>query len=399
MKILIIHTFYRSKGGEDNLVFDEMALLQEEGFTVELLSFKNSYSLFGAFFPFFFLPFNLCSFIATINKIRKYQPDVVHVHNWHFAASPSVIVACHYCKVPVVLSLHNFRLICPSATLLHKGELFLDSIKQKFPWKAVQLRVYRNSIIQTFWLALSIYLHKKLKTWQKVSAYVVNSEFEVNTFLQSTLDIPKDKFVIKSNSIPDPSFEEGIKRGNHFVFIGRFVSEKGIDVLLEAFKKNNLELVIYGYGPLEEKVKTGAMLHPNITYKGALPHDKLSEELRNCTALIFPSIWYEGMPLTLLHAFSTGTPVIASNIGAMSTMVKDHHNGLHFRMGDAADLVQKLEYWNNLPETEKEAFGLRSRKTYEEDYTPESNLKSLRSVYDGAKKRIAYELDYYNSYE
>jgi glycosyltransferase involved in cell wall biosynthesis len=399
MKILIIHTFYRFKGGEDNLVLDEMALLQGAGFTVELLQFKNRSHFFSALFPVFFLPFNLYSFITTIIKIRKYQPDVVHVHNWHFAASPSVVVACHYCKVPVVLSLHNYRLICPSATLLHKGELFLDSIKQEFPWKAVLLSVYRNSSIQTFWLAFSIYLHKKLKTWQKVSAYVVNSEFEVKTFLQSTLGIPEDKFVIKSNSIPDPSFDEGVKRGNYFAFIGRLVSEKGVDVLLEAFAKNNLELVIYGYGPLEQKVKTSAMLHPNITYKGALPHEKLSEELRNCTALIFPSIWYEGMPLTLLHAFSTGTPIIASNIGAMSTMVKDHHNGLHFRTGDAADLAQKLEYWNNLPETEKEAIGLRSRETYEDCYTPESNLKSLQSVYDGAKKRTAYELDYHNSYE
>jgi len=398
MKILIIHTFYRFKGGEDNLVHDEMALLQNAGFTVELLEFTNLGSLFGTLFPFFLLPFNLQSFFATINKIRTFKPDVIHVHNWHFAASPSVIVACHYCKVPVVLSLHNYRLICPSATLLHNGALFLDSIRQKFPWKAVSYGVYRNSTIQTFWLACTVYLHKKLKTWQKVSAYIVNSEFEVKTFVESTLGIPENKFVIKSNSIPDPSFEEGISRGNHFVFIGRFVSEKGVDVLLEAFAKSNLELVIYGYGPLEQKVKTSAMLHPNISYLGSLPHDKLSEVLRNCTALIFPSIWYEGMPLTLLHAFSTGTPVIASNIGAMSTMIKDHHNGLHFSMGDAADLAKKLEYWNNLPETEKEAYGLSSRKTYENCYTPESNLKSLRAIYDGAKNRIAGKLDYHNSY-
>ena len=161
MRILFIHTFYRFKGGEDNLVLDEMALLQGSGFTVELLKFKNPGTFFGALLPLFFLPFNLFSFLAAVKKIRKYRPDVVHVHNWHFAASPSVVVACHYCKVPVVLSLHNFRLICPSATLLHNGELFLDSITKKFPWKGVMLGVYRDSIIQTFWLAFSIYLHKK----------------------------------------------------------------------------------------------------------------------------------------------------------------------------------------------------------------------------------------------
>ncbi len=386
MKILFIHTFYRFKGGEDNLVLDEMALLQGAGFTVELLKFKNPATFFGALLPLFFLPFNLFSFLATVKKIRKYRPDVVHVHNWHFAASPSVVVACHYCKVPVVLSLHNFRLICPSATLLHNGELFLDSITKKFPWKGVMLGVYRNSIIQTFWLAFSIYLHKKLKAWQKVSAYIVNSEFEVKIFTQSTLGVPENKFLLKCNSIPDPPFEKGIKRNDHFLFIGRFVPEKGIDVLLEAFSKVNFKLVIYGYGPMDQKVKNSTLLHPNISYLGSLPHDKLSEELCKCTALVFPSIWYEGMPLTLLHAFSTGTPVIASNIGAMSTMIEDHQNGLHFKAGDALDLAQKLEHWNNLPEMEKEAYGLRSRKTYEDRYTPESNLKSLRSVYDSVKK-------------
>ena len=386
MRILFIHTFYRFKGGEDNLVLDEMALLQGAGFTVELLKFKNPGTFFGALLPLFFLPFNLFSFLAAVKKIRKYRPDVVHVHNWHFAASPSVVVACHYCKVPVVLSLHNFRLICPSATLLHNGELFLDSITKKFPWKGVMLGVYRDSIIQTFWLAFSIYLHKRLKTWQKVSAYIVNSEFEVKIFTQSTLGVPENKFLLKCNSIPDPPFEKGIKRNDHFLFIGRFVPEKGIEVLLEAFSKVNFKLVIYGYGPMDQKVKNSTLLHPNISYLGALPHDKLSEELCKCTALVFPSIWYEGMPLTLLHAFSTGTPVIASNIGAMSTMIEDHQNGLHFKTGDALDLAQKLEHWNYLPETEKEAYGLRSRKTYEDRYTPESNLKSLRSVYDSVKK-------------
>lgn len=399
MRILFIHTFYRFKGGEDNLVLDEMALLQDAGFTVELLKFKNPGTFLGALLPVFFLPFNLFSFWATVKKIRKFQPDVVHVHNWHFAASPSVIVACHFCKTPVVLSLHNYRLICPSGTLLHNGELFLDSITKKFPWKGVRLGVYRDSVIQTFWLAFTVYLHKKLKTWQKVSAYIVNSEFELKVFMQSTLGVPENKFSLKNNSIPDPSFEKEIKRNDHFLFIGRFVSEKGVKVLLDAFSKAPFKLVIYGYGPMDQEVRNSTRLHPNISYLGALPHDKLSEELRNCTALVFPSIWYEGMPLTLLHAFSTGTPVIASNIGAMSFMIEDHHNGLHFRMGDAADLAQKLEYWNNLPETEKEAYGLRSRKTYEDGYTPEGNLKSLRSVYEGAKNGVACNLDYYNSYQ
>ena len=386
MKILFIHTFYRDQGGEEVLVATEMALLKEAGFELELLAFRNPGNFFGAFFSLLALPFNVLSYLKTIKKIRSFQPDVVHLHNWHFAASPSVIVACQFVKVPIVLSLHNFRLICPSATLFYKGEIFLESLKQTFPWKAVIHGVYRNSMLQTFWLAFSVYLHKQLKTWRKVSAFVVNSAFEKNTFLQSSLGIPRDKLLIKTNSFPSPGFDAAIKRKNNFLFIGRLVPEKGIEVLLEAFAQTQLPLVLYGYGPLEQRVKTFAELHQNIQFKGSLPNEQMSDELRNCTALIFPSTWFEGMPMTLLHAFSTGTPVIASDIGAMSTMVVDHNNGLHFQVGNSRDLAEKLKNWHAFSEHEKEEYGLRSRKLYETIYSPQVNLKSLEAIYQAVKK-------------
>ncbi|HOY18054.1 MAG TPA: glycosyltransferase family 4 protein [Haliscomenobacter sp.] len=385
MKILFMHTFYRDRGGEEVLVETEMALLEEAGFEVELLAFRNPTNFLDTIFSLLFLPFNVLSFFKTINKISSFRPDVVHLHNWHFAASPSVVVACHLLKVPIVLSLHNFRLICPSATLFYQGEIFLESLKQHFPWKAVKLGVYRNSVVQTFLLAFTIYLHKKLGTWQNVRAFVVNSEFEKNTFLQSTLGITEEKLFIKANSLPEPIIDAGITGKDHFLFIGRLVPEKGIEVILDAFANTDFPLVLYGYGPLEQEVQAFAERHPNIQFKGSLPHERMSDELSNCTALIFPSTWFEGMPMTLLHAFSTGTPVIASNIGAMSTMVINQHNGLHFEVGNSQDLAQKLAYWVALPEPEKEAFRLRSRQSYASNYTPQANLKSLKSVYWAVK--------------
>ena len=381
MKILFIHTFYREKGGEDNVVTTEMSYLQDAGFDVELLNFQNPASSVVAVFSFLFLLFNVMSFVKTIRKLSAYQPDVVHLHNWHFAASPSVIMVCHWLKVPVVLSIHNFRLLCPSATVFYKGELFLESLTKQFPWKAIKLGVYRDSKFQTFWLALTIYLHKKLKTWQKVSAFIVFSDFVKNIFLQSSLGIPENKFKIKVNSVPDLYFEKQVKRGDHFVFIGRLSTEKGIDVMLEAFAETNLELYIYGYGPLERKVKGYGERCPNIHFQGALPHDQISDVLKHCSALVFPSIWFEGMPLTLLEAFSTGTPVIVSNIGVMPTMVLDQFNGIHFEAGNKVDLIEKLKYWNELPTAEKEEYCERSRFKYEKRYTTGANLMTLKSIY------------------
>lgn len=381
MKILIIHTFYRDKGGEDAVIIAEMALLKQAGLEVELLSFQNPQQRLSAFLTLLLSPFNVFSFIKTIHKIRSFQPDVVHLHNWHFAASPSVILACQFVKVPIVLSLHNFRLICPSATLFYRGNIYLDSLKQQFPWKAVSKGVYRNSVLQSFYLAFTIFLHKQLRTWQKVDRYLVFSGFMKNIFLQSTLGIPEDKFVIKGNSIADLHFDDRIKRKNHFVFIGRLSAEKGLDVLLNAFAETGHELQIYGYGPMEQLVQAHADIYPNIQFKGPLSPDRVPEELRRCTALVFPSTCFEGMPLTILEAFSTGTPVIASNLGAMSTMVEDQYNGLHFEAGNSVDLAQKLKGWKALSEKELAQYALRARATYEKYYTAEVNLKTLESIY------------------
>ena len=389
MKILIVHTFYRERGGEDTMVLGKMALLQDASFEVELLAFQNPSYFLSAIVVLFFAVFNVYSFFKTIKAIRKYQPDIVHLHNWHFAASPSVIIAAHFLKIPIVLTAHNFRLLCPSAILFFKGNLFLESLKEKFPWTAIKMGVYRNSSLQTFWLAFTVYLHKKLKTWHKVSRFIVFSDFMKDIFVQSNFEIPANKFSIKQNSIIDPPLGQSITRGNHFVFVGRLVAEKGVNVLLDAFANTNFQLHIYGYGPLEQKVIDFAAQHQNITYKGTLPHDDLFDELRKCSALIFPSIWFEGMPLTVIEAFSTGTPVIASNLGAMSTMIQDHYNGLHFEVGNPTDLAQKLADWSACSENEKELYSQRARATYEENYTPQANLQRLTSIYADVKNEYA----------
>lgn len=381
MKILIIHTFYRDSGGEEVLVSTEMDLLRDAGFQVELLGFQNPTGGLRSIPVFLALPFNFPSFLKTIDKIRRFRPDVVHLHNWHFAASPSVIVACQLSKVPTVMSFHNFRLLCPSGILFHDKRLFLDSLEQSFPWKAIRLGVYRNSVPQTFWLAFSVYLHKMLGTWRRVDACIVNSEFERQTFLCSSLGLAGDRLKIKANSLPEPIFDASLRRQSHFLFVGRLVAEKGVDVLMEAFAKTRFKLVIYGYGPLEEKVKSFAADHENIEFKGPLPHARMSDELRTCTALVFPSTWFEGMPMTLVHAFSTGTPVIASKIGAMATMVVDRQNGLHFEAGSREDLIAKLQQWSDLTEAERESYGTRSRSIFETTYSPQANRQSLEAIY------------------
>jgi glycosyltransferase involved in cell wall biosynthesis len=156
---------------------------------------------------------------------------------------------------------------------------------------------------------------------------------------------------------------------------------------LEAFKSTGLELKIGGNGVLVGDIKKFCGKYHNIQYLGNLNKEQVQQYMRECTALIFPSIWYEGMPMTIIEAFSQGLPVIASNMGAMSSMIKNGYNGLLFEAGNSANLQAKLIEWQNKPQAEKEWFSKNACQTYLDNYTPEKNLSQLMDIYDSVIPR------------
>lgn len=378
MKILIIHTFYAEKGGEDTVALQEQALLKSEG-EVKLITFQNQSGWRGAVM-FLFSIWNIYAGAKIKKEIINFKPDIVHIHNWHFASGPLIIRIAHNAKVPVVLTLHNYRLLCPSAILLHKGILFTESISTPFPWKAIFFKVYRNSFFQTFWLAFIIWFHKKVGTWGKVSRYIVLTEFSKELFVNSSFNISPQQFVVKSNFVPS-SKSVAIKREQHFLYMGRLSEEKGITVLLEAFAKTGYPIRIAGEGPLKETVKKYAAKHSNIKYRNQLSRDEVFIEMKKCSALVFPSIWFEGMPMTILEAFSVGTPVISSDLGAMKSMIKHEWNGLLFKPNNPDSLCRSLHFWVNLSIEEKQQYYLNSEREYKEHYTPVVSIKQLLKIY------------------
>ncbi len=198
MKVLFIHTCYSQHGGEDAVFESECNLLKSKNIEVESLLFQNGKNVLRNII---LAPFNIISYLKVKSTIRRFQPDVIHLHNWHFAASPSVVWAAQHCKVPIVMTLHNYRLLCPSAILFHKGELFFESLSGGFPWKAVNRKVYRNSWFLTFWLAAIIRLHKSIGTWKKVDHFITLSEFAKKIFLHSDLGLQEEKLSVKPNFV------------------------------------------------------------------------------------------------------------------------------------------------------------------------------------------------------
>ena len=382
MKILLIHTSYRLKGGEDSVVVAEKKLLEDNNHEVFLLSFKNSSNSFQALASFLISIFNPFSYLKTIKAIKKIRPDVIHIHNWHFGASPAVFIAAYKKKIPIVHTLHNYRLLCPSGTLFHNKNIFLDSLHQGFAWSAIKNRVYRDSFFQTLWLAVILWFHKKIGTWNKVDKYILLTPFSQNLFMNSSLKISPDKFIAKPNFVEKNSTVSDLDRTDTFLFIGRLSEEKGILCLLNAFEKSHFKLKIGGEGPLTNTVKEACKKHPNILYLGILDKKQVQEQMKECTALIFPSIWNEPFGLVLIEAFLLKMPIIASNLGAIPFILKDGYNGLLFEAGNFVDLQNKLTEWGNKSIEEKILFSKNAYQSYLENYTPDKNLDQLLSIYD-----------------
>ncbi len=346
---------------------------------VDTLTFQNHSGLRGGL-QFALSIYNIFAGRRIRRKIRSFKPDVIHLHNWHFSVGPIAIRIARQQGIPLFMTVHNYRLLCPSATLLSNGELFMDSVTASFPWKAVRKGIYRNSIPETFWLSFIIWFHKKIGTWKMVSKYIVLTDFAKDLFQNSSFGIPAAKFVAKPNFLPSKSLIRS-KRETHFLFIGRLSEEKGIRTLLAAFENLAYELRIAGDGPLANEVLQACKKNANITFLGNLDKEGVERAMQNCTALVFPSIWYEGMPMTLLEAFASGTPVIGSRLGAIASLVKDGCNGLHFGAGNREELMDKLKTWQELGAKEQERYRNNAYDTYSTYYTPEKNKKLLLDIY------------------
>ncbi len=381
MKILLVHSYYQQRGGEDSVFEQEYELLQQSEET-KALTFRNLGGWRGAV-QFILSIWNFGAAAKVRELINEFKPDIIQIYNWHYSSGPAIIHAAKKLGVKIVINVPNYRLLCPSGSLLHKGKLFTCSIQKRgFPWKAVHNKVYRNSFFQTFWLAFVVYYHKKIGTWEIVDQYIVPSNTVLNLFTRynSYINIPKDRFSVKPNfSIQTDKLP--VKRGRHFLFVGRLSEEKGIHLLVDSFENSSYELIIAGSGPLKNMVMESCSRHSNITFAGNLDKEKVKEAMSICTALIFSSIWYEPFGLVITEALSNGCPVIASDMGSPAELIIEGVTGIHFSAGDKESLRNRLDYWQNLSEAEQEVYRLNCINCFNELFTPAKNLKQLLSIY------------------
>ncbi len=390
MRIFIIHNFYQHAGGEDTVFHQEVRELSKQH-EVEVFTCKNSKGWKGIL-QYGCYPWNVFVSTQISKRVRQFRPDVVHIHNMHYALGPWIIRTLHQLGAPIVLTLHNYRLLCPSATLFFRGKLFKNSIHEDFPWTAVKNRVLEGSFVKTLITGFTYWFHRKIGTWNMVESFIVLSDFAKHMFTTSTFPVPATRFVVKSNAVDVMPVSE--KREDQFVYIGRLSEEKGILPLLEAFADLQANIDVFGLGPQQNQVETLAQQHPNIHYKGFQNKEILSRALASANALLVPSVCYEGMPMTIIEAYGYGTPVLASNIGILSEMVVPLFTGLHFDPYSPGSIKETVLAWENLDRSQKEQIYRNCREEYVKQYTIPENIEKLEIIY---RQAIAKQGDYGNN--
>lgn len=383
MKVLQVHNEYQQRGGEDNVVEFEKVLLSEKHEVVQYIVSNHSIASFWSKLQLLWSThYSKSSYRNFRGFLVREKPDIVHVHNFFPLISPSVFQACKDEKVPVVMTLHNYRLIHPGGLLLNGGEIDERSIKGS-AYQCVKDKVYRDSLLQTLVVAHMIEYNRKKRTWHtQVDCFIALTDFAKQKFIEGGL--PERKLEVKPNFIPEAERRQSAERFNQFVFVGRLSPEKGIKTLLQAWSLvEEYELIIIGEGPLEDEVRKAAQKNKKINYMGALPHEKVIDELGKSKALVFPSEWYEGFPMVIVEALACGTPVISSNIGSQQEIIKDQISGLHFEVKNAKHLAQKVR---ELGSDEKlfDHLSKNGISQYENLYAQESNLKMLEMIYQNA---------------
>ncbi|MDI1259305.1 glycosyltransferase family 4 protein [Aquabacterium sp.] len=378
MRVLMVHNAYQQRGGEDSVVESEVALLRQHGHEVHVYERHNDEV---GQTPKWQLAAGTVWSSRTVRDVQAliagFKPDVMHVHNTMPLVSPSVYWAAQKLGVPVVQTLHNFRLLCPQAMFVREGRVCEDCLG-KVPWRGVLHKCYRGSRIQSAVMAGMLTTHRVLGTFAtKVDKFIALNEFCRAKMIEGGLD--GDRISVKPNFVdwqPAPRWDQRVGG----LYLGRLTPEKGMDVLLRALvRQPGLRVRVVGGGPMAEVV-TGAS---GVDYLGFLPLTEIWGHLSTASYMVVPSVWYEGFPRTIVEAFASGVPVIASRLGSLAEVVTDGKTGLLFNPGDDEDLAAKLAWAESHPQA-MIRMGQAAREEYEARYTPERNCAELIEIYRSA---------------
>jgi glycosyltransferase involved in cell wall biosynthesis len=380
--VLQVHTRYREAGGEDRVVQDELHLLRSAGIEVEQVTFDNAAidesSALGRARAATSAIWSTAAASRVEAAIQALDPDVVHVHNTFALASPSVFWAGRRRAVPIVHTVHNYRLVCPVATCFRDGHICTDCVGRPIPLPGVMHACVRDSRTQSAVVAATLATHRAIGTWRRrIDRYIALTHFQRSLLVKGGL--PARRISVVPNFLePDPGVSRAERRG--FLYLGRVAREKGIDTLMAASARARQPLRVAGDGPAIATVEAAAAASGHVVALGRLDAGDARAEVASALALIVPSLWFEGLPMVVLEAYASGTPVIASRIGSLAEIVEEGKTGLLVPPGDVHALEAAIKWAARHP-SHIRAMGANARQRYEECYRGHDHLSALMGVY------------------
>jgi glycosyltransferase involved in cell wall biosynthesis len=381
MRISIVHSRYLSgaASGENVVVEDEAKLLTRGGHHVEVWQPRPTrVTGIGLVRTGLDAIWSRDAVAQVRRMVRQTGAEVVHFHNLFPTLSPAVLRVPTEEGAAAVMTLHNYRLMCLPSTFLRDGRICEDCAG-RLPWPGVVHRCYRDSLPGSVALAASLSLHRKSRTFDRVALYLPVSEFVRTKYIEA--GFAPERLRAKSNFAWPTRKREG--PGDHFVYLGRLSTEKGVRTLVEAWKRMTAKLVVVGDGPDAGSLRSVAPR--TIEFAGLVHHAKVADILRGARAILVPSLWYEAQPRVILEAYATGVPVIASRIGGLPDLVVDGESGLLVPPGDPgawAEAAGRL-----LDDSEADRLGEGAHRLWKDRYSPERGLKDLNDAYRFALSR------------
>jgi glycosyltransferase involved in cell wall biosynthesis len=391
MKILLVHNKYQLAGGEDTVVAQERQLLEDHNHVVVPYSRSNEDVSAMDRLQKATMPINAVWSRSSLKEfsalVEQEQPDVIHVHNTHYMMSPAIYYATD--KIPIVQTLHNYRLMCPSAVFYRDNHVCEDCLGKFFALPGVMHKCFRESRAQSLIVAANTAFHRAIHTWDKrIHAYIALTDFMQDKLVSGGL--PAQKIHVKPHFVQDPGVQK-TSPGDYFLYVGRLSDEKGILDLIQAFATlpSHIPLKVAGTGPLEPKIlaQIESQGIKSIELLGNQSHDRVLTLMRSARALIFPSVCYETFGMAIIEAFSIGLPVIGSDLGSRDTLIQKKQAGIVYETGNIAQLSEKaLWAWDH--PNEMLEMGRKARQVYLQQYTPDVNYRRLMEIYDKARETL-----------
>ncbi|MBN2411432.1 glycosyltransferase family 4 protein [candidate division KSB1 bacterium] len=406
MNVLMIHKFHYIEGGAERYVFNLSQLLQKKGDVVATFSMhhpRNFPSPYADYFVSYFNPDQLRDSrdpIKTLKKaakviynqeaqrklamlIEETRPDIAHVHSVYHHISPSIMKTLKEYHIPVILTLHDFKLVCPNIVFLDGKNRICEACRGKYFWKATLKKCFRESYGASLLVTLEATIHNMLRSYKKnVDLFHSPSAFLAGKI--SEYGYGHKPVKVLPYTLDVDSFEPRYKKSDYFVYAGRMSVEKGVLFLIDAMKRiKGKELYLIGTGPLDNVIKQRIEKEKldNIRMLGYKSGDELREMISSAAFTVMPSLCHDNSPLAIYESLSLGKAVLGASFGGIPELVEDGIDGYIFKAGDMNDFVTKANLLIDNPQATIN-MGRRGRKKALQIFAPDEHYEKIMELYE-----------------